>query len=102
MRIAVVQFVSGDDKAANLARLGDLVAKAAADGADLVVAPEASMHTFGEEDTPLAPVAEPVDGPFVSGLSGIARTHQLTVVAGMFEPVEGDASRAYNTVVAVG
>ncbi|HET6818762.1 MAG TPA: carbon-nitrogen hydrolase family protein [Mycobacteriales bacterium] len=102
MRVAVVQFLAGEDKAHNLARLGELVGQAAALGATLVVAPECSMHGFGSADTPLAPVAEPLDGAFVTGLKKCASRHSVTVVAGMFEPVEGDAARAYNTVVAVG
>jgi len=102
MRVAVAQFLAGEDKAHNLARVGELVGQAAALGATLVVAPEAAMHGFGTPDTPLAPVAEPLDGPFVSGLQKCASRHGVTVVAGMFEPVEGDSARAYNTVVAVG
>lgn len=101
MRVAVVQFAAGEDKPANLARLVDLVAQAAAAGATLVIAPEASMHGFGDPQTPLAPVAEPLDGPFVKGLQAAAARHGVTVVAGMFEPVEDDDERAYNTVVAV-
>src|SRR3954464_4621985 len=102
MRVAVAQFLAGEDKAHNLARVGELVGQAAALGATLVVAPEAAMHGFGTPDTPLAPVAEPLDGPFVSGLQKCASRHGVAIVAGMFEPVEGDAARAYNTVVAVG
>ena len=102
MRVAVVQFAAGDDKPANLARLDSLVAEAADNGADLVVAPEAAMHGFGAPDVPLAPVAEPLDGPFVTGLAQRAAASGVTVVAGMFEPVVGDPARAYNTVVAVG
>lgn len=102
MRVAVVQFASGRDKPANLGRLLELVGQAAAAGAELVVAPEAAMHGFGPADLPLAEVAEPLDGPFVSGLAAAAARHAVTVVAGMFEPVEGDRGRAYNTAVAVG
>jgi deaminated glutathione amidase len=102
MRVAVAQFLAGEDKTHNLSRVGELVGQAAALGATLVVAPEAAMHGFGTPDTPLAPIAEPLDGPFVSGLQKCASRHGVTVVAGMFEPVEGDAARAYNTVVAIG
>src|SRR4051795_11068718 len=102
MRVAVAQFLAGEDKAHNLARVGELVGQAAALGATLVVAPEAAMHGFGTPDTPLAPIAEPLDGAFVSGLQKCATRHGVTIVAGMFEPVEGDTARAYNTVVAVG
>jgi deaminated glutathione amidase len=102
MRVAVVQYVASDDKRANLARLGELVGQAVAAGATLVVAPEAAMHGFGDGSKPLAPVAEPLDGAFVSGVSKCAARHGVTVVAGLFEPVEDDDQRAYNTVVAVG
>jgi deaminated glutathione amidase len=102
MRVGLVQMAASEDKAANLATLVDGVRRLAGAGADLVVAPEAAMHGFGAPDQPLAAVAEPLDGPFVSGLQEAARTCGVSVVAGMFEPVDQDASRAYNTVVALG
>ncbi|MFL6238608.1 MAG: carbon-nitrogen hydrolase family protein [Actinomycetes bacterium] len=102
MRIAAVQFTASSDKADNLERLRAQVKAAAAEGAELVVTPEASMHGFGKPTDPLAPIAETIDGPFVSGLAGAAREHGVAVVAGMFELVPGDSAHAYNTVVAVG
>ena len=60
------------------------------------------MHSFGEGDESLAPYAESLDGAFVSGLAEEARGAGITVVAGMFETVDGDGARAYNTVVAIG
>jgi deaminated glutathione amidase len=102
MNVAVVQFAAGFDKAANLARIGSLVADAADAGAELVIAPEGAMHDFGPQELALAPVAEPLDGAFVAGLSEIASRRAVTVVAGMFESVDGDPNRAFNTVVAVG
>jgi predicted amidohydrolase len=102
MNVAVAQFAAGFDKPANLARVRALVDEAAAAGASLVVAPEGAMHDFGPQDLVLAPVAEPLDGPFVTGLAEVASRRGVTVVAGMFEAVDGDPTRAYNTVVAVG
>ena len=102
MRVGVVQFAAGDDKSANLDRLSHLVAAAAEAGAQLVVAPEAAMHGFGSADTPLAPIAERLDGPFVTGLRDLAQRRAVTVVAGMFETVAGDTARAFNTVVVCG
>ena len=102
MRVGLLQVAAGEDKDANRAAVVGGVEALAADGVDLVVAPEASMHGFGTPDLPLAPVAEPLDGPFVSALATAARAHGVTVLAGMFETVDGDSSRAYNTVVAVG
>jgi predicted amidohydrolase len=102
MRVAVVQFAASADKPANLRRLTELIGQAVATGATLVVCPEAAMHGFGDGSTPLAPIAEGLDGAFVTGLAKCASRHGVTVVAGMFEPVEDDDQRAYNTVVALG
>lgn len=100
MRVAVLQVASGLDKAANLERLVALVDRAADQGADLVVAPEAAMHDFGQPDLPLGPVAEPLDGPFVSGLAEVSSRRGVTVMAGMFEVADG--THVYNTVVVTG
>src|SRR3954469_20368041 len=102
MRVAVAQFLAGEDKSHNLARVGELVGQAAALGATLVVAPEAAMHGFGTPDTPLAPIAEPLDGPYVSGLQKCATRDGVTFVEGVLKPGAGDTARAYTTVVAVG
>lgn len=99
MRAAVVQMPASDDKPDNLRRLQELVRRAAGEGAELVVAPEAVMHDFARPDTPLGPVAEGLDGPFVTGLRETARELEITVVAGMFQSAAD--GRAYNTVVAV-
>jgi predicted amidohydrolase len=102
MRVGLVQAAAGEDKAANLATVVDGISVAAGQGAELVIAPEASMHGFGGPDLPLAPVAESMEGPFVTGLRDAAKQHAVTVLAGMFEPVDGDPARAYNTIVGVG
>jgi predicted amidohydrolase len=102
MRVGVVQFAAGFDKPANLATVQRLAGDAADKGADLVIAPEAAMHDFGEQARPLAPAAEPLDGPFVDGLAETAKRRHVTLVAGMFESVADDPTRAYNTVVAIG
>jgi predicted amidohydrolase len=99
VRAAVVQFPASLDKAANLARLQAAVRRAAALGAELVVGPEAAMHDFGPPDLPLGPVAERLDGPFVTGVQEVAQQTGTTVLAGMFEAGEDD--RVFNTVVAV-
>jgi deaminated glutathione amidase len=102
VKVAVVQYAAALDKAANLATLEDLVSKAADDGAELVIAPEGAMYDFGEQDMPLAPHAESLDGPFVTALAALSQSRGVTVIAGMFESVAEDPARAYNTVVAVG
>jgi predicted amidohydrolase len=90
MKVAVAQYESGRDKTANLKRIAALAAEAASAGARLVVFPEGSMHTFGELTDDLRPAAEPVDGPFVEELRGLASRLGVTLVAGMFESIPGD------------
>lgn len=100
MRVALVQLSAGTDKAGNLQTIHRLVADAARHRPDLVVLPEAVMHDFGTPDTPLGPVAEDLDGPFVEALSWLAVEHAVTIVAGMFER-SPDPGRPYNTLVAL-
>ncbi|MCV7409690.1 hydrolase [Mycobacterium florentinum] len=97
MRIALAQMLSGSDPAANLQQVRDYTARAADAGATLVVFPEATMCRFG---VPLAPVAEPVDGPWADGVRQIATDSGVTVIAGMFTPA-GDG-RVTNTLIATG
>ena len=97
MRIAVAQILSGTDPADNLQLVGDYTGRAAESGASLVVFPEATMCRFG---VPLAPIAEPVDGPWADGVRRIAADAGITVVAGMFSPA--DDGRVHNTLLAVG
>jgi deaminated glutathione amidase len=97
MRIALAQILSGSDPAANLQLVREYAGRAAAAGAKLVVFPEATMCRFG---VPLAPIAEPVDGPWADGVRRIATDSGITVIAGMFTPA-GDG-RVTNTLIAAG
>jgi deaminated glutathione amidase len=97
MRIALAQILSGTDPAANLGLVREYAGRAADAGAKLVVFPEATMCRFG---IPLAPIAEPVDGPWADGVRGIAAATGITVIAGMFAPA-GDG-RVTNTLIAAG
>ncbi|OBJ53972.1 carbon-nitrogen hydrolase family protein [Mycobacterium asiaticum] len=97
MRIALAQILSGTDPAANLQLVREYAERAANDGAKLVVFPEATMCRFG---VPLAPIAEPLDGPWANGVRRIARDANITVVAGMFAPTSD--GRVTNTLIAAG
>ena len=101
MRVVAAQIVTSLDKAANRELAVRIVKEAAGAGADLVVLPEATMCTFGDDDTDLADYAEPLYGPFVKALTKAAGETGVTVIAGIFEPAIGE-DRVYNTVVAVG
>ncbi|MFE3449409.1 carbon-nitrogen hydrolase family protein [Nonomuraea sp. NPDC059194] len=92
-RIALCQLPVSPDPAVNLARAEEAIAKA--EGADLAIFPEATLTRYGKRITDLA---EPLDGPFVTGLAEAARRHGVAVIAGVFEPGEG---RVHNTAVAL-
>ncbi|GAA4435231.1 carbon-nitrogen hydrolase family protein [Actinokineospora soli] len=97
MRVALCQISSGDDPAANLDLVRDWTARAAAGGAAVVVFPEATQCRFG---VPLGPVAEPLDGPWASGVQAVADEHGVVVVAGMFTP--DPSGRVRNTLLVTG
>jgi len=97
MRIALAQIRSGTDPAANLGVVEDYTLQAADAGASLVLFPEATMCRFG---VPLAPLAEPLDGPWASGVRAVAQRAGIVVVAGMFAPT--DDGRVTNTLLATG
>ena len=100
MRVALAQILSGTDPTANLGVVRDYTTRAAEAGAKLVVFPEATMCRFG---IPLAPIAEPVNGPdarWADGVRQIAAHAGVTVLAGMFSPA--DDGRVTNTLLAVG
>jgi deaminated glutathione amidase len=101
VRVAVAQFASGADAAANRARALGVLRTAARDGAELVVLPEAAMFCLDRPRAELARAAEGLDGPFVTALAEAATELGVTAVAGMFEAVPGE-DRIHNTVVAVG
>jgi predicted amidohydrolase len=97
MRIALAQILSGTEPSANLRLVQDYVRRAADAGAQLVVFPEATMCRFG---VPLGRIAEPLDGPWASGVRSIAASAGIVVVAGMFTP--GPDGRVTNTLVVAG
>ncbi|WP_418605196.1 carbon-nitrogen hydrolase family protein [Georgenia sp. SUBG003] len=98
--MAIAQLAATTDKTENLRAASDLVARAAADGAGLVVLPEYTMSWEPRSDAGhIRDAAEPLDGPFATGLADLARTHGVTVLAGMTEATGG---RPANTVVALG
>ncbi|WP_300611784.1 carbon-nitrogen hydrolase family protein [Trebonia sp.] len=95
MRIALCQIPVSPDTAVNLSRVRSALAEAARGGADLAVFPEATMVRFGGD---LRAAAEPLDGPFCSGLAAACASTGVWLVAGVFEPAPD--GRVYNTAVA--
>ncbi|GGS52873.1 apolipoprotein acyltransferase [Planobispora rosea] len=115
-RIALCQIPVSEDPGVNLRQVRTSLARAAEDGAELAILPEATLTRYGKR---ILDLAEPLDGPFVTGLAEAAREHGVSVVAGVFEPATGPgaaqagdtgaaraggtgAARVYNTAVALG
>ncbi len=96
MRIALCQLPVSPDPSVNLSRVRGALLEAAADEAALAVFPEATMVRFGSD---LRAAAEPLDGPFCSGLAAACAETGVSAVAGVFEPAPG--GRVYNTAVAI-
>lgn len=97
LRTALCQFTASTDPEENLRTIDGMAAQAAGEGAGLAVFPEAAMARFG---IPLAPVAQPLDGPWAEGVRESARRHGLTLVAGMFTPSAD--GRVSNTLLVTG
>jgi len=95
MRIALCQIPVSPDASVNLSRVRAALGEAAAGGAVLAVFPEATMVRFGSD---LRAAAEPLDGPFCSGLAQACASTGVAAVAGVFEPAAD--GRVYNTAVA--
>ncbi|MEU4345103.1 carbon-nitrogen hydrolase family protein [Nocardia sp. NPDC023852] len=100
--VAVVQFAPSTDPSANLAALREHVRTARDRGARVVVAPEYSMYAVTRLDERVVAIAEPLTGPFVTGLGGIARDSGVFLVAGMVEEVAPGGDRIRNTLVVLG
>jgi predicted amidohydrolase len=94
MRVALCQIPVSSQPAVNLRRVQDAMASAASQGADLAVFPEATQVRFGSD---LRAAAEPLDGPFCSGLAACAKATGVALVAGVFEPSHNDL--VFNTAV---
>ncbi len=100
LAVAVAQFAPGADPVQNLARIGELATEAVAKGARLVVFPEYSSSFTPELGPHSVAAAQPLDGPFVSGLAALATALNAHLVAGIVETTS-DPARFSNTLVAL-
>ncbi|MEU6190298.1 carbon-nitrogen hydrolase family protein [Nocardia sp. NPDC047038] len=100
--VAVVQFAPSTAPAENLAAVREHVRTARERGARVVVAPEYSMFAVTRLDERVVAVAEPLTGPFVTGLGSIAREFGVFLVAGTVEQVAPGGDRIRNTLVVLG
>lgn len=98
LTVAVAQFAPGADQRDNLTEMARLATTAADRGARLVVFPEYSSYFAGPAGPDTIAAAEPLDGPFVTALSGLAARLGLHITAGL---VERAGAKVANTAVTV-
>ncbi|MDF2618520.1 MAG: Nitrilase/cyanide hydratase and apolipoprotein N-acyltransferase [Xanthobacteraceae bacterium] len=99
MRIALLQ-TAGDPQnrpAANLDRLEEAAARAAADGARLLVAPEMFLSGYNIGAQAAGVAAETVDGPSAARAADIARRHGIAICYGY--PERGEDGAVYNSAL---
>ncbi len=99
MRVAAVQTTATDDRDANLAAAGALVAQAAGAGAELVVLPE--YFSVAGSPRRLRDRAEPLEGPTATWAAGMAAGLGIWLVAGTFPEAAG-SGRVHNTSCLMG
>lgn len=93
-KIAAVQFASGTEVKANLARAAGLVAEAAGQGAGLVVLPE-NLALMGRQDSDKLRHAEDDGaGPIQDFLAGLAARHGVWLVGGTI-PLRASPGKVY-------
>lgn len=104
LTIAAAQFTPVDDPDANLETVRTAAVEAAARGAELLVTPEYTSYFTADIDDRFVAAAQPLDGPFVTGLQEIARSSGIALVVGIAETDDdapGRTERFRNTLVAV-
>lgn len=99
MKIALWQGPPTDgDVAGALARLDRLLAAAGLAGAGMLVMPELFLPGYNRPDLH-ARLAQPLDGPWIAAIRGMARTSGCGVTLGW---AERDGNRIFNAATAIG
>jgi N-carbamoylputrescine amidase len=99
VRVAVVQLAMGDDVHENVGRAGQLVADAAAQGAQIVLLPElfASRYFPARPEPASFALAEPPErSPAVAAMRVLAATYEVVLPVSYFER---DGDRFYNSLI---
>ncbi|MBT1164472.1 nitrilase-related carbon-nitrogen hydrolase [Bifidobacterium felsineum] len=78
--VAVAQFTVMREPERNLEIIDGFARDAAAQGARLLVFPEGLIARDGDDDAFAAAHAQPIDGPFVSGLKAISAKRNITLM----------------------
>lgn len=97
LHIAAAQVHSGNGVPDTLVRIDRQAAAASILGAQAILFSEAVVHGYDYAMTQqtIASLAQPLDGPDAQHLSAIAQSHDLVVIAGIFER---DQNKIYNSM----
>ncbi|WP_306119511.1 MULTISPECIES: carbon-nitrogen hydrolase family protein [unclassified Roseitalea] len=95
MRVAAIQMRSGTDVARNVADFTELVAEAAAGGADYVQTPEMTGLVQKDRAALMAAIADQAGDPLFARASQLAADHRLWLHVGS-TPVARDGGRVAN------
>ncbi|MDD4930017.1 MAG: carbon-nitrogen hydrolase family protein [Gallionella sp.] len=96
-KVAAIQMASGPNVAGNLSEARRLIARAAEQGAKLVVLPE-FFAIMGMTDQDKLGVCESAgSGPIQDFLSEAARTHGVWLIGGSIPRTSGSADKVFNT-----
>ncbi len=99
MKVALGQFAVGKVWQDNARTIIDLMSRAAARGADLLVLPEAVLACDMADPDLVRREAQPLDGSFVTQLLGASRGSRMTSMMTVHTPTED--GRAWNTLIAI-
>jgi predicted amidohydrolase len=99
-RVAAIQMLASDDKAANLDEAVRWIRKAAAGGARVIALPEVFIWR-GEKNKERGS-AEPIPGPTMQTMANLARELQIYLLAGSILEEIPDSRKAYNTSLLFG
>jgi N-carbamoylputrescine amidase len=99
--VGLIQMRMTADPAANLAHAGDMLVKAAKQGAQIVCLPELfkGFYFCQTEDPAVFDQAEPIPGPTTEALAKIARRQGIAIVGSLFE--RRTAGIYHNTAVMI-
>ena len=86
MLIAVAQWNPLPEPDANAELIGGFAARAAVDGARLLLAPEGCSTNFIDDPPATIREARPADGPFGAAVLAASERHGIAIAAGTFTP----------------
>lgn len=98
MKVALGQFAVSRQWRENTRIFLDLMARAAAGGAELLVLPEGILARDIADPNLVLTAAQPLDGPFVTALLEASRGSALTVMTSVHVPT--GKGRVYNVLIA--